>query len=144
MELIPKPFSRNLNRYWRRRRYERIDGARNGRKKIQVTRFHGAPPPSPKRLRATRRLRIIGLSLSQSPVKLWTKVKHAYINMMLSLAGNVGDLNTNNVFGGKRIPKSRQIPVVYSGSEIEEKLIFEIYKALQMVPAHHINEVKAV
>ena len=143
MELIPKPLHRNLNRYWRRRRYQRLDGAVNGRKKVQVTRFHGGPPPSRKwGVRATRRLRIMGLSLSQSPVKLWTKVKNAYINMMLSLAGNVGELNTNNVFGGKRIPKSRQIPVVYSGGEIEDKLIFEIYKALQIVPPHH-QEVKA-
>ncbi|GMN28224.1 hypothetical protein TIFTF001_001967 [Ficus carica] len=134
---------RNLNRYRRRRGYRMLDGAANGRKKIPVTRFHGGPPPSRTwRMRASRRLQIIGVSLSRSPVKLMTKIKHAYINMMLSLAGNVGYLNTNNVFGGKRIPKSRQVPIAYSGNEIEQRLVLEIYKALQVLPPRD-HEVKA-
>ncbi|GMN28226.1 hypothetical protein TIFTF001_001968 [Ficus carica] len=135
---------RNLNRYWRRRGYRRLDGAAKGRKKIPVTRFHGGPPPSRTwRMRASRRLRIVGVSLWRSPVKLLTKIKHAYINMMLSLAGNVGYLNNDNVFGGKRIPKSRQVPIAYSGSEIEQRLVLEIYKALQILPPPD-HEVKAV
>lgn len=53
------------------------------------------------------------------------------MNMMVSLAGNVGSLNTSNVFGGKRIPKERQVShVVYSTEEVENRLILEIYKAL--------------
>lgn len=57
------------------------------------------------------------------------------MNMMLNLAGNVGYLSTGNVFGEKRIPKARQAPVVYSSEEVERRLIFEIYKALQSLQA---------
>jgi hypothetical protein len=78
------------------------------------------------RIRAVPKLRLkIG-----SPLKLWTKLKNAYMNTMLSLAGNVGHLSNNNVFGGKRIPKARQVPLAYSFEEIENRLIVEIYKAL--------------
>ena len=53
------------------------------------------------------------------------------MNMMVSLAGNVGYLNTSNIFGGKRVPKARQVShVVYSTEEVESRIILEIYKAL--------------
>ncbi|PON77497.1 hypothetical protein PanWU01x14_026580 [Parasponia andersonii] len=147
MELLPKPLHRNLNRYWRRRQYRRLDETVRSRKKVQVTQFGGAPIRRNWKIRASRRLRILRL-IGTSPLKLWKKFKTAYINMMVNLAGNVGYLNTNNVFGGKRIPKSRpeSHKIVYSSDEIERRLVIEIYKALQIVSAHDINheEVRAV
>lgn len=49
---------------------------------------------------------------------------------MVRLAGNVGSLNGNNVFGGKRIPKARQVAKGYSGDAFEARLIYEISKVL--------------
>lgn len=59
-----------------------------------------------------------------------TKLKNAYMNFMLRLAGNVGALNSDNIFGVKRIPKARQMPKGYSGDAFEARLIFEISKTL--------------
>ena len=145
MELLPKPFYRNLNRYWRRRRYRRLDETVRSRKKLQVIRFGGAPIRRNWKIRDPRRLRILRF-IGTSPLKLWTKFKTAYINMMVNLAGSVGYLNTNNVFGGKRIPKSgpSNDSTVYSGDEVERRLIIEIYKALQIISAHEDQEVRAV
>lgn len=50
--------------------------------------------------------------------------------MMLGLAGNVGHLNGGSAFGAKRIPKARQVQIPYSNNEFENRLIFEIYKAM--------------
>ncbi|XP_062103665.1 uncharacterized protein LOC133814760 [Humulus lupulus] len=139
MELLPKPLYRNLNRFWRRRQYRRLDKAARGRKKLAVAWFGGEPVRRKWKLRAPRRLRILQL-IGRSPLKLWSKIKNGYINMMVNLAGNVGSLNTNNVFGAKRIPKSKPAhdrkSIVYSGDEVERRLIIEIYKALQIVSAH--------
>ena len=45
---------------------------------------------------------------------------------MNNLASKVGSLNTESVFGGKRIPKARQgEKVVYSNEEIENRLVLE-------------------
>lgn len=52
---------------------------------------------------------------------------------MNNWAGKVGYLNDANVFVGKMIPKAGQGPavnVVYSGDEVEKRLVLEIYKAL--------------
>lgn len=60
------------------------------------------------------------------------------MDMMIHLAGNVGSLNTSKTFGGKRIPKARQVEaVVYSSREVEERLVLEIYKALAASRAGH-------
>ncbi|KAG9135635.1 hypothetical protein Leryth_002377 [Lithospermum erythrorhizon] len=122
MDIILNPFSENVKRYRRRREYERVDSTK-GRRNMKVVRFGGTPKRS-WRFRVVRKLhlRIV------SPIKLWTKFKNAYINMMLHLAGNNG--TTTSIFGGKRIPKSRQVTSKYSSIEFENRLVFEIYKNL--------------
>ncbi|KAL5571316.1 hypothetical protein UlMin_020913 [Ulmus minor] len=135
MELLP--IKGNITRYWRRRKYQRLDGSK-GRKKAKIIRIGGAPTKRWRvMLRTTRRLRIkIGVL---SPLKLWAKLKNAYINMMVNLAGTVGYLSTDNVFGAKRIPtsKSTDDKIVYSGEEVERRLVLEIYKALQIISPDH-------
>ncbi|KAF3972994.1 hypothetical protein ACB098_01G183300 [Castanea mollissima] len=127
MELIPKPVQGTLKRYWRRQRYQRLHGSKPVRKNVKITRFGGSPRRRVWRIRAVPKLRLKNFA----PLKLWTKIKNAYMNMMVGLAGNVGSLNTSNVFGGKRIPKERQVShVVYSTEEVENRLILEIYRAL--------------
>ncbi|KAF5457480.1 hypothetical protein F2P56_021580 [Juglans regia] len=129
MELIPKPIRGSLKRCWRRQQYQRLYGSKTNRRNMKVMRFGDSPRRVWRIRSAIPKLRWkIG-----SPFKIWAKLKNAYINMMVNLAGNVGYLSTTNVFGGKRIPKGRQgaAAAVYSVEEVENRLIFEIYKVLQ-------------
>ncbi|XP_047939923.1 uncharacterized protein LOC125187379 [Salvia hispanica] len=108
----------------RRRGYTRLSPKNRG--KMQVARLGGAPKRS-WRLRLAPKLRLIRAA---SPLRLWTKLKNAYVNMMLRLAHNSGSSNSTNVFGAKRVPKARDARITYSNSEFENRLIFEIYKSM--------------
>lgn len=66
----------------------------------------------------------------RSPLTILTKLKNAYMNFMLKLSGNVGAMNSDNIFEVKRIPKARQVSKGYSRDEFEARLIFEISKTL--------------
>ncbi|KAF3444312.1 hypothetical protein FNV43_RR14002 [Rhamnella rubrinervis] len=137
MELLPKKSYGNLKRIWRRRRYQRIEDETRIRKNVKVTRFGGGERKRYWKIKAVPKLRILR-AVSSAPLKLFTKVKNAYMEMMLNLAGNVGQLNNNNAFGTKRIPRERKVDaIVYSGSEVEERLVLEIYKALAASRAAH-------
>ncbi|XWS47600.1 hypothetical protein CRYUN_Cryun14cG0166000 [Craigia yunnanensis] len=126
MELLQKPFPATLKRYWRRRQYQKLNSeVINNRKNVKVTRMGGGSRRF-WRIKAIPKLRW----KIASPIKLLTKLKNVYMNMMMSLAGNVGYLNNDNTFGGKRIPKARKVHMAYSNSEFEERLVYEIYKNL--------------
>ncbi|KAA8547773.1 hypothetical protein F0562_004202 [Nyssa sinensis] len=125
MEKLSYPISGGLKRYWRRRKYRRLHSAIKNRKNVKIVTI-GSGRRRFWRIKAIPKLRL----RIASPLKLWTKFKNSYINMMLSLAGNVGALNNGNgnVFRGKRIPKARHVPASYSSDEFENRLVFEIYK----------------
>uniref|UniRef100_A0A2P2QAR5 Uncharacterized protein n=1 Tax=Rhizophora mucronata TaxID=61149 RepID=A0A2P2QAR5_RHIMU len=126
MELLPKPFYNTWRRYRRRKRYQRLDGAVTGRKNVKIVKIGGTP----RRVWKIKTVTKLNFKIF-SPLKLWKKLKNTYVDMMLGLAGNVGSLNTSNYFGNKRVPKARQVgPVVYSNDEVENRLIYEIYRAL--------------
>ncbi|XP_022759951.1 uncharacterized protein LOC111306318 [Durio zibethinus] len=127
MDLRHNPFPGTLKRYWRRRRYERLNGeVTRNKKNVKIKRFRGGSRRFWK-IKAVPKLR---WKIIASSIKLLTKLKNAYMNMMINLAGNVGHLNNDNTFGGKRIPKARKVPMIYSSNEFEERLVYEIYKAL--------------
>ncbi|KAK6927912.1 hypothetical protein RJ641_006503 [Dillenia turbinata] len=123
MEVLSSPFNGAMKRYTSRKRYYKLDGTTN-RKKIKVTRFGGKRKFW--RIKSIPKLRLKVVS----PLKLWGKLKDAYMNMMLNLAGSVGYLNSDSAFGTKRVPKARQVPMVYTATEFDERLILEIYKVL--------------
>ncbi|XP_057779586.1 uncharacterized protein LOC130998171 [Salvia miltiorrhiza] len=108
----------------RRRGYNRLSP--KNRSKMQVARLGGATKRS-WRVRLAPKLRLIRAA---SPLRLWSKLKNAYMNMMLRVAENSGSSNTANVFGSKRMPKARGAPATYSNTEFENRLIFEIYKSM--------------
>lgn len=117
-----------IKRYWRRREYKRLHAETTAdQKRVQVTRYRRGGPRRFGKIRVIPKLR---WRISSS-LNLLARLKNAYVRMMFSLAGNVGSLNTNNVFGSKRIPKARQAPTVYSADEIESRLVYEIYMALK-------------
>ncbi|GFP96978.1 hypothetical protein PHJA_001841900 [Phtheirospermum japonicum] len=108
---------------WRKRGYNRLSPT--NRRNVKVVRFGNSKRSW--RLRLAPKLRLIQLA---SPLKLWRRLKNAYLNMMIRFAGNSGSSNAVNAFGVKRIPKARGAPMAYSRSEFENRLIFEIYKSM--------------
>lgn len=110
--------------YWRRRRYERLDGSTRRRKKnwIQLgergrKRFG--------RLRIKPRLRWLRLA---SPKRLLIKLRDAYVRMMLSFA------NSSVFSGGFSFGAYDGVGAMGFGApplkEYDEKIIVEIYKTL--------------
>ncbi|CAA2953387.1 Hypothetical predicted protein [Olea europaea subsp. europaea] len=128
MEMISSSSNKSFNgKIWRRKgySYSRLSTGK-------TTRFgSGSKEKRSWRIKITRKLR---LKLS-SPLKLWRKLKNAYIDMMLKLARNTG--SGINLLGSKRIPKARQIPNGYSRTEFENRLVLEIYK--NMVASYELG-----
>ncbi|KAG4120916.1 hypothetical protein ERO13_D11G172400v2 [Gossypium hirsutum] len=117
MEFLQKSIPGTLKGYWRRRRYQRLHGGEVIKKKnVKLTRI-GARSRRFWKIKAIPKLR-------WRPMKLLTKLKNGYMNMMLRLAG------TENQFGGKRIPKARKVALGYSCYEFDQRLVYEIYKNL--------------
>ncbi|KAK1423463.1 hypothetical protein QVD17_18766 [Tagetes erecta] len=118
MEIVTsRGFVSTLNRSWRRRRYQRINGRY---KKLSKTVVFGGKNRGFWKIKAIRRLRL----KIASPIRLWIKLKKAYMNMMLRIAGN------EHVFGSQRIPNKLQVSGAYSMSEFQSRLIYEISKNL--------------
>ncbi|CAJ1843097.1 unnamed protein product [Sphenostylis stenocarpa] len=126
MELLfPKATYGGIKRYLRRQRYRRLHGgAATGRRKIAIIQLRG--PRRQWRMRTIPRLRWV----LRSPLKILAKVKNVYINFMLRMAGNIGAVNSDKIFGVKRIPKAREVSKSYRGQEFEARLVFEISKTL--------------
>ncbi|KAK4759673.1 hypothetical protein SAY87_022804 [Trapa incisa] len=134
MEIITmRPFSnKSVKTFLRRREYKRLHHEITDQKRVRVTRFAGGGSGQQRRFWKIRIAPMLRWRLIvASPLRMLAGLKNAYVRMMIGLAGNVGSLNTNNVFGVKRIPKARQTPTVYSAEEIENRLIQEIYLALK-------------
>ena len=87
MEIVPSAYYESLKRYWRRRRYQRLtNGGKNNRGKLKTERLGGR----------TGTLTSNGMEFntnSVSPIKLLTKFRDAYVDMMIRLASNVGNPN---------------------------------------------------
>ncbi|KAK7272978.1 hypothetical protein RIF29_14023 [Crotalaria pallida] len=129
--LFPNPTTCGGIQIHRRRwSYQRLNlGASTGRKKMKIIRLRRSRRGRNYwSMRPITRLRWV----MRSPLKMLRKFKNAYINFMLRLAGKVGAMNTDNIniFGGKRVPKGRQLSKGYSGDAFEARLIFEISKTL--------------
>ncbi|CAN0918620.1 hypothetical protein LINGRAHAP2_LOCUS30974 [Linum grandiflorum] len=131
MELIPTSW----NRYWRRNRYQRLNEAPLRKRNIRVARLGGGGGGGGERLSPGRlgwrikvvakvRLRVV----VTAPLKLVARLKNNYVDMMVKLAGSVGSLNTNRVFGNKRIPKARQLRMSCSDEEFRNRIIYEMFK----------------
>ncbi|CAK7326645.1 unnamed protein product [Dovyalis caffra] len=122
MEIISSASYGNVKRYWRRKGYQRLNGA--NKRKLKIA-----------RLGSGRRwkLRIVPAQLHMkiaSPIKILAKVHDAYIDMMIRLATNIGSLNNKGFFRGKKVAKDQHISMVSSGDEVDSRLVLEIYKRL--------------
>ncbi|OWM68028.1 hypothetical protein CDL15_Pgr017596, partial [Punica granatum] len=134
MEILPGPSSyyESLKRYWRRRKYHRLDGARYGsiRRKLKITRLGGTTGHRPIRreyskVRTAPKLRLKILS----PVNLLAKFHEAYTELMIRLAMGMDRSDSSSVIGGNnKIKKGQQVSLVSTGEEVDSKLAMEIYK----------------
>ncbi|KAL5726367.1 hypothetical protein ACHQM5_009415 [Ranunculus cassubicifolius] len=128
MEIISNtPIYGSINRYWRRRHYERLDVKG---KRIEVIRLGGKRKTSWK-IKAIRKLKFGFRIRIASPFKLLGKLRDAYMTMMLSLSQNVGSLSGQSLFVRKTIKEDNDSQKFSKAEEFENKLIFEIYKALK-------------
>ncbi|KAK4426612.1 hypothetical protein Salat_1429900 [Sesamum alatum] len=127
MEIVPLNGSL-VKRQWRRRGYNKLSPT--SRRTVKIVKFGaGSASPSKRswRLRLPPKLRLVRLA---SPLRLWHRLKNAYMKMMLRFANTSGTSNSVNIFGAKRIPKARDVPAAHSRSEFENRLILEIYKSM--------------
>ncbi|KAF7811297.1 uncharacterized protein G2W53_032273 [Senna tora] len=105
------------------RRYWRLRG---GGKRLTKAIRAGGGSRRYWRMKAIPRLSLV----VKTPLKVLRKLKNAYIEFMLRLAGKVGALNDDNIFGSKRIPKARKVKNKgrFSPDDFERRLIYEISK----------------
>jgi len=130
--LLSKPTYGGIKRYFRRRRYQRLDngGAATGERKMKMVRLRRSPHRQ-WRIKAVPKL----TWMVRSPLKMLAKLKSAYMNFMLR------SMNTDNIFGNKKTLKiDRQVSKNYKSDEFEARLIFEISKAL--VASHELYPIK--
>ncbi|KAJ1443214.1 hypothetical protein SESBI_00502 [Sesbania bispinosa] len=129
--LLPKQTYGGIKRYLRRRRYQRLDdgAVATGGRKAKILRLRR----SPRRYWKIKAVPKMTWVMIRSPLKMLTKLKNAYVNFMLR------SMNTDNLFGTKRIPKAREVShgAYYSRDAFEARLIFEISKAL--VASHELH-----
>ncbi|XP_008800909.2 uncharacterized protein LOC103715150 [Phoenix dactylifera] len=129
-EAFPYRFYRGIRLYWRRRKYERVDGSGYRKKAARVTRF-GSGRGGNRRFWRIRPLFRIRIKIP-SPVRLLARLRDAYVDAMLGLAGKGSALvlpNGPEALWDKRIPKRRPVRVD-AGSYFEQRLILEIYKSV--------------
>ncbi|KAK4279856.1 hypothetical protein QN277_011563 [Acacia crassicarpa] len=127
MELKQPSYSLSARNRPVSRAHRRHDSGVAGRKTKEVIWLGGNKPRRRVwRMKVKPRLSLV----VKTPLKLLGKLKNAYEDLMVKLVGNVGSLNNKNEFGGKRIPKARQVSKIYSGDEFEARLMLEISKVL--------------
>ncbi|CAN1122616.1 hypothetical protein LINPERPRIM_LOCUS2824 [Linum perenne] len=139
MELIPTSWSRH---WMRKNRYQRLNDAPLRRRNIRVARLgiggdksSSSPGRLAWRIKVVPKLRVrVAVA---APLKLAAKLKNKYVDMMVKVAGSVGSLNTNMVFGNKRIPKARQLKMSGSDEQFQNRIIYEMFKNISS--AHELS-----
>lgn len=121
MEMVSTSYYENTKRYWRRRRYQRLSGSNNIKRKVKVERLGDKETRGLCRSWKIRKLRVS---------KLVAKFHDYYVDMMIGLAGNVAKSNRVGIAGKRVVAKDQQVSVVSCGEEVDSRLVLEIYKRL--------------
>ncbi|XP_068326459.1 uncharacterized protein [Pyrus communis] len=127
MEIVPTTYYDNLKRYWRRRRYQKLNG--EPRKKMRVTRLGGGAKGSTSPKRSWKLKTKLRLMKFVSPIKLLTKLHNGYVDLMIRMAGKAGGVGR---ISAKKIAKPQdQVSVAACGDQlVDSRLVLEIYKRL--------------
>ena len=105
MDSLTTQFSGSLKMHRKRRRYQRLKHVVTAKKRVKVLRFHGGGG-KPWKMRLMPKLRHFRIT---SPMKILERLRDAYVEMMLCLAGNVAQLNNGNVSLFRRIHRAPEI-----------------------------------
>ncbi|CAL1390678.1 unnamed protein product [Linum trigynum] len=137
-----KLYSGAGDRYWRSKRYQKLQDGSIRNKNIRTVRLGGGQSSSPSRrlgwrIKAVPKLRLRLRVVMSAPLKLAAKLKNGYLDMMVRLAGSVGYLNTNLVFGNRRVPKARQVKSSSTSEEFRNRIIYEMFKNISA--AHELS-----
>ncbi|KAM0933248.1 hypothetical protein DsansV1_C36g0231891 [Dioscorea sansibarensis] len=140
LEAFPAKFCKGVRSYWRRRKYTKLESISGSKSSgVRVVRLGGGDGTraqnqhqSTTRRRFWRLKRAIKLRIkSWSPFHLMAKLRDAYIEAMLRLAGKGSGLSIaagSEPLWDRRIPRSRTVKT--GRTEFEQRLIFEIYRSL--------------
>ena len=116
--------------YWRSRKYRKLKRSASGNKTGRVVRIGAARGSNRRftlRLRSLFKIRIRVFS----PSRILTRIRDAYVDAMLGLAGKGSGLSGSGgpeLLLDRRIPKAR--PVRHEPGDFERRLILEIYKSV--------------
>lgn len=128
--MVSSAYSDNVKRFWRRRRYQRLDPSGKNRK-MRTVRLGNDKTPRQRVWKIRAKPKCRWLLKMVSPVNLLTKFHDAYIDGMIRLAAKVGCLSRSpGVSRGKRLAKSRQVCLMPNGEEVDTKLVMEMYKRI--------------
>ncbi|XP_021754995.1 uncharacterized protein LOC110720301 [Chenopodium quinoa] len=136
MEKISRPF--NGSNYWKKNGYNLLDGASETKRNIQVVKIKGGSNDSTTRnfrrfwrIKKTLKFKSLRKTITHTPKKLWHTFKNGYVNMMLKIAGGVGQIDGGVEFENKRISQAKHFKIKYKNQDdFEARLVFEIYKSL--------------
>ncbi|KAI0500931.1 hypothetical protein KFK09_019149 [Dendrobium nobile] len=122
---------KSLKSYWRRRAYQRLEEV-PASKKLAVVRL-GAGQKSWRRswkaVAVRPALRLKRLIVLASPGKLLARLRDAYMNGMLMLAGGAGAAaRKNGAVWDRRIPRARHGSL--RGGDFEKRLMIHLYNSV--------------
>lgn len=127
MDILEIANLESLKRYWRRRRYQRLDNTHKSKRKLKIARLGNRNQRySNVKLSHNLRIKII------SPTKLFAKFYRVYVDVMIRLVSY--KKSNNGLIGEKKVPKpnNRACLMVSSGTNevVDCRLVLEIYKRI--------------
>ncbi|KAL3501780.1 hypothetical protein ACH5RR_036229 [Cinchona calisaya] len=129
MDILPFGYLDGLKRYWRRRKYQRLDDAIKMKRRLKIARFGSKKSTTnkQKQLKVKKIFNNLGFK-NITPMKLVAKFHEAYIDAMIRLAGNKRIDHVRNE--AKRVAKSQPIPVLSAPTNemVDSRAVVEIYK----------------
>ena len=139
MEGTKSEVFQSIRSYWRRRTYRRIEGVplASKKKRVRVVKLMGESGANrrPSKVRPVLRMWVKVFS----PIKLMARLRDAYMDAMLALAG--GEARPSLTMKGtgsqdgtweRRMPKARQISV--KRGDFERRMMLHIYRSLIAPP----------
>ncbi|CAI0451017.1 unnamed protein product [Linum tenue] len=134
MQIFGTKFHSTGDRYWRSKRYQKLQDGATRNKNVRIARL-GDDNNKVWKIKVVPKLRL--RVVAAAPVKLAARLKNGYMDMMVRLAGSVGYLNTQMVFGNKRVPKARQVWMSCSDEQFQRRIVCEMLKNISA--AHELN-----
>ncbi|KAL3510703.1 hypothetical protein ACH5RR_030104 [Cinchona calisaya] len=141
MDVLNIRYLDGLKRYWRRRKYQRLDDAIKTKRKLKIARFGDHQNNHKKELKIMKKVNKKLEFKIMTPGELVTKFHQAYVDAMVHLGGNKRIDHVKNE--AKRVAKCQPIPMLSSSTNemIDSRLALEIYSRVisttrdQMQPA---------